>query len=86
MNTETALTILIGRAMHAPFTATGHGAANQRQRGLINGHMVEVNVRGEQVRVSLDGSSKLINRDDAYDVLEGNVSYDSLPAEYFHGA
>lgn len=86
MNVETALTILIGRTKLAPFTATGHGAAQQRGQGIVAGHMVEVFLRGDQIRVTFDGSSKLINRDDAYDVLSGNVSYDSLPIEYFHGA
>ena len=86
MHTETALTILIGRARLAPFTATGYGSASQRQRGIIGGHMVEAHIRGEQVRVTIDGSSKLVNQDDAFDVLEGNIDYDSLPAEYFHGA
>ncbi|MDR6868759.1 hypothetical protein J2Y69_003383 [Microbacterium resistens] len=86
MHTETALTLLIACAKRAPFAATGHGAANQRARGLVNGHMVEVSVRGEQVRVSIDGSSKLINRDYAYDVLTGAASLDEVPVEWFHAA
>lgn len=46
MHTETALTLLIADAQRAPFTATGHGAANQRARRVIAGRMVEANFHG----------------------------------------
>lgn len=86
MNTETALTILIGRSELAPFSATGTGAANQRVRGLVNGHMIEVNRRGNQVRVSIDGDPRLFNRDVAFDILSGVISLECGEIEYFHGA
>lgn len=86
MNTETALTILIGRSELAPFSATGHGAANQRVRGFVDGHMIEVNRRGDQVRVSIDGDPRLFNRDVAYDILTGAVNINDAETEYFHGA
>lgn len=86
MNTETALTILIGRSELAPFTATGHGSANQCTRGIVDGHMVEVNRRGDQVRVSIDGDPRMFNRDVAYDILTGAIEIDSAEVEYFHGA
>lgn len=86
MNIETALTILIARSESAPFTATGHGSANQRVQGLIRGHMIEVNRRGTQVRISIDGDPRMFHRDIAYDILTGAVDMNVAAVEYFHGA
>lgn len=73
---------LVNRARLAPFSATG-STAQQRSRGLVAGHMVDVFIRGAEVRyevtASYHSSSALTTRDAAEAVLTGEIVPEDAP-------